>query len=189
MAGSSSLSERSHSTDGEKTSQLKIRQVWCGKKGRWPRAFSDHFTYYLGTSPFFHPRPHFLHARLIFAWPCFLDVPTILGSGTVYSTKNESYWVVFSCGTVYHATLCGSHSSLVKSYDKCDLKVLSYASTLTRSPTGGEGVVLPYRDRTGMCYCEGYGFQAVYSGKRYCKNKRVWVSPSRKLINWFKILA
>ena len=106
MAGSSSLSERSHSTDGEKTSQLKIRQGWCGKSG--PARFPITSRTILEPLLFFRPRPLFLHARLIFAWPCFLDVPTILGSRTVYSTKNESYWVVFSCGTVYHATLCGS---------------------------------------------------------------------------------
>ena len=27
---------------------------------------------------------------------------------------------------------------------------------------------------TGMCHCEGYGFQAVYSGIGYI-NQRVWV--------------
>ena len=38
-----------------------------------------------------------------------------------------------------------------------------------------------------QCRCEGYGFQAVYSGVGYI-NQRVWVqdrvSFSRKLINW-----
>ena len=39
------------------------------------------------------------------------------------------------------------------------------------SPGGGEGGggVLPY-----MCRCEGYDFQAVYTGIRYI-NQRVWV--------------
>ena len=27
----------------------------------------------------------------------------------------------------------------------------------------GEGTVLPYMDYIGMCRCEGYDFQAVYS--------------------------
>ena len=37
------------------------------------------------------------------------------------------------------------------------------------------GVVPPYTDYTGtMSRCEGYGFQAVYSGIRYI-NQRVWV--------------
>ena len=43
----------------------------------------------------------------------------------------------------------------------------------------------------GMCRCEEYGFQAVYSGKGYI-NQRVWfqnrVSFSRKQVNWLKIL-
>ena len=44
----------------------------------------------------------------------------------------------------------------------------------------------------GICSCEGYGFQAVYSGIGYI-NQRGWVenrvSFSKKLINWLKILA
>ena len=32
---------------------------------------------------------------------------------------------------------------------------------------GGEGEVLPYMGYIGMCRCEGYGFQAVYSGIGY----------------------
>ena len=43
-----------------------------------------------------------------------------------------------------------------------------------------------------QCRCEGYGFQAVYSGVGYI-NQRVWVqnrvSFSRKLISWLKILV
>ena len=38
---------------------------------------------------------------------------------------------------------------------------------------GGRGV-LPYMGCIGMCRCEGYGFQAVYSGIGYI-NQRVWV--------------
>ena len=30
---------------------------------------------------------------------------------------------------------------------------------------GPEGVVLPYMGYVGRCLCEGYGFQAVYSGR------------------------
>ena len=36
------------------------------------------------------------------------------------------------------------------------------------------GVVLPYMGYIGMCRCEGYGFQAVYSSIRYI-NQSVWV--------------
>ena len=32
---------------------------------------------------------------------------------------------------------------------------------------GGGGGVMPYMDCIGMCRCEGYGFQAVYSGIQY----------------------
>ena len=52
--------------------------------------------------------------------------------------------------------------------------------------------VLPNMGYIGMCPCEGYGFQAVYSGIGYI-NQRVWVwnrvSFSRTLINWLKILV
>ena len=41
----------------------------------------------------------------------------------------------------------------------------------TRRP-GGE--VLPYMGYIGMCRCEGYGFQAVYSRIGYI-NQSVWV--------------
>ena len=38
-------------------------------------------------------------------------------------------------------------------------------------PGGG---VLPYMGYIGMCHCEGYGFQAVYSRIGYI-NQSVWV--------------
>ena len=41
-------------------------------------------------------------------------------------------------------------------------------------PSPGGGGVLPYMGYTGMCRCEGYGFQAGYSGIGYI-NQRVWV--------------
>ena len=41
----------------------------------------------------------------------------------------------------------------------------------TPPPGGG---VLPYMGYIGMCRCEGYGFQAVYSSIRYI-NQSVWV--------------
>ena len=34
--------------------------------------------------------------------------------------------------------------------------------------------VLPYMGYIGMCRCEGYGFQAVYSGIGYI-NQSVWL--------------
>ena len=38
----------------------------------------------------------------------------------------------------------------------------------------GGGGVLPYMGYIGMCRCEGYGFQAVYS-RIGCINQSVWV--------------
>ena len=34
--------------------------------------------------------------------------------------------------------------------------------------------LLPYMGYIGMCHCEGYGFQAVYSSMEYI-NQAVWV--------------
>ena len=43
------------------------------------------------------------------------------------------------------------------------------------APEGGAGgVVLPYMGYIGMCHCEGYGFQFVYSRIGYI-NQSVWV--------------
>ena len=57
---------------------------------------------------------------------------------------------------------------------------------------GAGGGVLPYMGYIGMCRCEGYGFQAVYSRIGYI-NQSVWVlnrvSFFRKLISWLKILS
>ena len=39
---------------------------------------------------------------------------------------------------------------------------------------GGGGGVLPYMGYIGMCRCEGYGFQAVYSRIGYI-NESVWL--------------
>ena len=41
-------------------------------------------------------------------------------------------------------------------------------------PAGGGGVVLPYMGYIGMCRCEGYGSQAVYSRIGYI-NQSIWV--------------
>ena len=47
----------------------------------------------------------------------------------------------------------------------------SLAHSLAKTPGGG---VLPYMGYIGMCRCEGYGFQAVYS-RIGCINQSVWV--------------
>ena len=39
---------------------------------------------------------------------------------------------------------------------------------------GGRGGALPYMGYIGMCRCEGYGFQAVYSRTGHI-NQSVWV--------------
>ena len=53
------------------------------------------------------------------------------------------------------------------------LKYLTSSSTHFKflSPEGGAGGVLPYTGYIGMCRCEGYGFQAVYS--RVYKSERL----------------
>ena len=57
---------------------------------------------------------------------------------------------------------------------------------------GEGGGVLPYMGYIGMCHCEGYGFQAVYSRIRYI-NQSVWVqnrvSVFTKLTSWLKIIS
>ena len=39
------------------------------------------------------------------------------------------------------------------------------------TPRGWGGVVLPYMGYMGMCRCEGYGFQAVYSSIGYISER------------------
>jgi len=39
---------------------------------------------------------------------------------------------------------------------------------------GGRGGALPYMGYIGMCHCEGYVFQAVYSRIGYI-NRSIWV--------------
>ena len=46
-----------------------------------------------------------------------------------------------------------------------------FACAYNRPEPGG---VLPYMGDMGMCRCEGYGFQAVYSRIGYI-NQSVWV--------------
>ena len=43
-----------------------------------------------------------------------------------------------------------------------------------KKPWGGGGGLLPYMGYIGMCRCEGYGFQAVYSRIGYI-NQSVWL--------------
>ena len=61
-----------------------------------------------------------------------------------------------------------------------------------RPGRGGGGGVLPYMGYIGMCRCEGYGFQAVYSSIGYIYQS-VWVqnrvSFFTKLTSWLKILS
>ena len=43
------------------------------------------------------------------------------------------------------------------------LSKTSFTDDLILRPQGGGGGMLPYMGYIGMCRCEGYGFQAVYS--------------------------
>ena len=49
-----------------------------------------------------------------------------------------------------------------------------YIILLRRSKAFHPGGVLPYMGYIGMCRCEGYGFQTVYSGIGYI-NQSVWI--------------
>ena len=49
----------------------------------------------------------------------------------------------------------------------------SYKTSLTDARWGGGGEVLPYMGYIGMCRCEGYGFQAVYSRIGYINQSPV----------------
>ena len=49
---------------------------------------------------------------------------------------------------------------------------MNWETNLSR--TRGGGGILPYMSFIGMCRCEGYGFQAVYSRIGYI-NQSVWV--------------
>ena len=48
------------------------------------------------------------------------------------------------------------------------------ATKLSLNPRRGREGLLPYVGYIGVCRCEGYGFQAVYSRTGYI-NQRVWV--------------
>ena len=53
-------------------------------------------------------------------------------------------------------------------------EVFPDSSPVGFAPGGGGGAALPYMGYIGMCRCEGYGFQAVYSRIGYI-NQSVWV--------------
>ena len=49
-----------------------------------------------------------------------------------------------------------------------------WINLLRYRPGGREGGLQPYMGYTGVCRCEGYGFQAVYSRTGYI-NQSVWL--------------
>ena len=57
---------------------------------------------------------------------------------------------------------------------ECDglSRFIDLTATMWRRPAAGG--VLPYMGYIGMCRCEGYGFQAVYSRIGYI-NQSVWL--------------
>ena len=57
---------------------------------------------------------------------------------------------------------------------RTELKTLQLSVNRNGSGITHPGGVLPYMGYIGMCRCEGYGFQAVYSRIVYI-NQRVWV--------------
>ena len=49
----------------------------------------------------------------------------------------------------------------------CSVAILAVLDELPGAGGWGGGGVLPYMSYVGMCRCEGYGFQAVYSSIGY----------------------
>ena len=65
-----------------------------------------------------------------------------------------------------------------------------YVTEVRPGEREGGGGVLPYMGHIGMCRCEGYGFQAVYSRIGYINQNisvQKRVSFFKKLISWLKI--
>ena len=57
----------------------------------------------------------------------------------------------------------------------CQMLTISSGVDLLRNASKSRGGgVLPYMGYIGMCRCEGYGFQAVYSRIGYI-NQNIWV--------------
>ena len=50
-------------------------------------------------------------------------------------------------------------------------KPIQYGFRVGKGSSGGGGEVLPYMGYIGMCRCEGYGFQAVYSRIGYISSR------------------
>ena len=74
-----------------------------------------------------------------------------------------------------------------------NIALVGFDCTLvSRGEGGGGGYCHIYMGYIGMCRCEGYGFQEVYSSIGYI-NQSVWVknrvSFFRKLTSWLKILS
>ena len=65
---------------------------------------------------------------------------------------------------------------------RLSLLILSKTFVITgpETPQEGGGGLLPYMSDVGMCHCEGYGFQAVYSKIVY----RVFVSRIGYNFSW-----
>jgi len=51
---------------------------------------------------------------------------------------------------------------------------IPFGNTVTKKKENNPVGALPYMGYIGMCCCEGYGFQAVYSRIGYI-NQSVWV--------------
>ena len=59
-------------------------------------------------------------------------------------------------------------------YEHCEYYIMLLFRAQSKPKCGGSPGGLPYMGYIGMCHCEGYGFEAVYSGIGYI-NQRVWV--------------
>ena len=73
-------------------------------------------------------------------------------------------------GNKNYFELAGGSNYRGYNYSNCMMEIQG-KSILVRARGGGTAI---YKGYIGMCRCEGYGFQAVYSGIGYI-NQSVWV--------------
>ena len=83
-----------------------------------------------------------------------------------YQSQHANKDLIFACKCICSINVCVLNTTWLSS--------LSVTLTEARGGARGGGGVLPCMGYIGMCHCEGYGFQAVYSRIGYI-NQSVWV--------------
>ena len=112
---------------------------------------------------------------LLLSFPCIL-CPLFPYSPLPYPTLLVPYFITFPWSTFHCVPLPYPpflYVALSHPLPLCHIVVIKIFVCLFFPPGGGGGV-LPYMGYIGMCRCEGYGFQAVYSSIAYI-NQSVWV--------------